>query len=101
MRSAGLTHGWYCVHFKSRDAMLLETLAIVLRDARRKYRAVGAAMRPREALAHVIEDYISPAHRDGRSSCPIVTLSSDVPRQPPKFRAALPSRSSGDHSHPG
>jgi hypothetical protein len=28
------------------------------------------------------------AHRDGRSSCPIVTLSSDVPRQPPKFRAA-------------
>jgi TetR/AcrR family transcriptional regulator, transcriptional repressor for nem operon len=58
MRSAGLTHGWFCVHFKSRDAMLLETLAIVLRDARRKYRAVGAAMRPREALTHVIEDYI-------------------------------------------
>ncbi len=88
MRSAGLTHGGFYAHFKSRDAMLLEALKIVLRDARQKYQAVGAAMPPREALRHIIDDYVSPAHRDRPSFCPIVTLSSDVPRQPRKFRAA-------------
>jgi TetR/AcrR family transcriptional regulator, transcriptional repressor for nem operon len=88
MRTAGLTHGGFYAHFKSREALLIEALKTVFDEAQQRYHKISMGVSPREALAKFIDQYLSPAHRDALSACPIVTLNSDLPRQPQAFRAA-------------
>lgn len=90
MRAAGLTHGGFYAHFKSKDALLTEALEGVFEESRGELNRVIDGLPPREALARYIDFYVSPAHRDNFSSeCPIVALNSDLPRQSRKFRAAF------------
>jgi hypothetical protein len=58
-------------------------------EAEEVYRRVGDNLPPRQALTRFIDFYLSAYHRDSPSNCPIVTLSSDLPRQSRKFRAAF------------
>ena len=90
MQAAGLTHGGFYAHFKSKDALLTEALEGVFEESRRKFQRVTDGLPPREALARYIDFYVSPAHRDNLSrECPIVALNSDLPRQSKKFRASF------------
>jgi|SRR5579871_4360583 len=90
MRAAGLTHGGFYAHFKSKDALLAETLAAGFAQSARRMRRLVDGLPPRHALATWIDQYVSPHHRDNRSTgCPIVALSSDLPRQSKKFQAAF------------
>ncbi len=87
MQAAGLTHGGFYAHFKSKDALLAEALAGIFAYAKDKYRRMTEGLPPRHALATFIDYYVSPAHRDDPTrGCPIVTLNSDLPRQSRKFR---------------
>jgi TetR/AcrR family transcriptional repressor of nem operon len=88
MRAAGLTHGGFYAHFKSREMLLIEALKAVFDEAQQRYHDVSADVPPREALARFVDHYLSPAHRDTLSACPIVALNSDLPRQSRAFRAA-------------
>jgi TetR/AcrR family transcriptional repressor of nem operon len=90
MQAAGLTHGGFYAHFKSKDAFLAETLDMIFVRAREKTREMVAGLPPRHALATYIDNYVSVAHRDfPERGCPIVALNSDLPRQSEKFRAAF------------
>lgn len=90
MQSAGLTHGGFYAHFKSKDVLLSEALEGVFNESRRKFQRVTEGLPPREALARYIDFYVSPAHRDDLSrECPVVALNSDLPRQSRKFRATF------------
>jgi TetR/AcrR family transcriptional repressor of nem operon len=89
MHAAGLTHGGFYAHFKSKEALLEEALRAVFEDARRQYHRIGDSLPPRRALARIIDAYVSSAHRDRLSVCPIVTLNSDLPRQSKTFRATF------------
>ena len=90
MQAAGLTHGGFYAHFKSKDALLAEALEGVFEESKRKFDRVTDGVPPREALAHYIDFYVSTAHRDNLSrECPIVALNSDLPRQSRKFRATF------------
>jgi TetR/AcrR family transcriptional repressor of nem operon len=90
MKDAGLTHGGFYAHFKSKDALLVETLQGIFAHSQQKYRHLTEGLPPRHALATYIDFYVSPTHRDDASrGCPIVTLNSDMPRQSKKFRAAF------------
>ena len=90
MQAAGLTHGGFYAHFKSKDALLAETLDGVFEESMRKFQRVTDGLPPRRALASYIDFYVSPAHRDDVSrGCPIVALNSDLPRQSRKFRATF------------
>jgi TetR/AcrR family transcriptional repressor of nem operon len=90
MRAAGLTHGGFYAHFKSKDALLAEALEGVFAYSKEKYRRLTEGLPPRHALATYVDFYVSPTHRDDPSrGCPIVALNSDLPRQSPKFRAAF------------
>jgi TetR/AcrR family transcriptional repressor of nem operon len=90
MRAAGLTHGGFYAHFKSKDALLTEALEGAFDESRRKFERITAGLPPRDALARYVDLYVSPAHRDNLcDGCPIVALNSDLPRQPKKFRAAF------------
>jgi len=90
MNAAGLTHGGFYAHFKSKDAFLAETLDAIFERASTKTRELVAGLPPRHALATYIDSYVSVAHRDHpESGCPIVSLNSDLPRQSRKFRDAF------------
>jgi TetR/AcrR family transcriptional repressor of nem operon len=90
MKDAGLTHGGFYAHFKSKDALLVETLEGVFAYSKEKYRRLIEGLPPRHALATYIDFYVSERHRDDASrGCPITALNSDMPRQSRKFRAAF------------
>jgi TetR/AcrR family transcriptional repressor of nem operon len=90
MSAAGLTHGGFYAHFKSKDAFLAETLDTIFARASAKTREMVAGLPPRHALATYIDNYVSVAHRDHpENGCPIVALNSDLPRQSAKFREAF------------
>jgi TetR/AcrR family transcriptional repressor of nem operon len=90
MKEAGLTHGGFYAHFKSKDALLVEALERVFAGGRRKFLGAVEGLPPRHALATYIDFYVSPRHRDdAKSGCPVTALTSDSPRQSRKFRAAF------------
>jgi TetR/AcrR family transcriptional regulator, transcriptional repressor for nem operon len=90
MQAAGLTHGGFYAHFKSKDALLAEALESVFAYSKEKYRRLTEGLPPRHALATFIDFYVSPAHRDDPTrGCPIVMLNSELPRQSKKFRSVF------------
>jgi TetR/AcrR family transcriptional repressor of nem operon len=91
MHSVGLTHGGFYAHFKSREVLLVEALKGVFEEAQQTYHRMGDGLPPRRALTSFIDAYVSTAHRDRLSGCPIVTLGSDFTRQSRAFRATFNS----------
>jgi TetR/AcrR family transcriptional repressor of nem operon len=90
MKAAGLTHGGFYAHFKSKDDLLAEALQTAFAQGRRRWQRALEGLPPRHALATFIDLYLSPTHRDNASSgCAVATLNSDLPRQSPKFRAVF------------
>lgn len=90
MKSAGLTHGGFYAHFKSKDALLIETLADVFARSGRRVEKLLEGLPPRPAIATYIDFYVGEAHRDDPANgCAITALNSDMPRQSRKFRAAF------------
>src|SRR5271163_4522903 len=64
MRSAGLTHGGFYAHFKSKDALLAEALESAFAQSGQRVRQLTAGTPAREALASYVDWYLSSAHRD-------------------------------------
>jgi TetR/AcrR family transcriptional repressor of nem operon len=90
MATAGLTHGGFYAHFKSKDALLTEALACVFEESRQRVAKTAQGLSPRDALRHYIDSYVSPEHRDrAGGGCPLVALNSHLPRQSRKFRMAF------------
>ena len=88
MKAAGLTHGGFYAHFKSKDALLTETLGDIFARSRRRMARVIEGLPPKHALAAYIDFYVAAAHRDNPGNgCPITALNSDMPRQSKRFRA--------------
>lgn len=87
MKTAGLTHGGFYAHFRSKDALLSETLAEIFAQSQRRVQRMLDGLPPKHALAAYIDFYVSTQHRDDPSNgCPITALNSDLPRQSKKFR---------------
>jgi TetR/AcrR family transcriptional repressor of nem operon len=79
MQAAGLTHGGFYGHFKSKDELIAETLAVVLDGATTK-----------SDLADYAAWYLSPRHRDDRAGgCPIAGLGAETLRQSKAARGAM------------
>ncbi len=90
MKAAGLTHGGFYAHFKSKDALLSETLVDTFGRSKRRMARLLEGLPPKHALATYIDFYVAARHRDNPGNgCPITALNSDMPRQSKKFRAAF------------
>ncbi len=90
MKSAGLTHGGFYAHFKSKDALLVEAVAEAFAKSQRRVQRLLDGLPPKHALATYIDFYVAQAHRDDPASgCAITALGSDMPRQTKRFRAAF------------
>ena len=80
MNAAGLTHGGFYGHFRSKDDLVAQTLAHVL-----AVDSVGASN-----LRAFVDDYLSPQRRDDAAGgCPTAGLAADVRRQTPAARSAM------------
>jgi TetR/AcrR family transcriptional repressor of nem operon len=81
MKAAGLTHGGFYGHFRSKDDLIAQTLASALAPA-------GA---PDELdLARFATGYLSSLHRDDLAGgCPTAGLGAEAIRQAPEARAAM------------
>jgi TetR/AcrR family transcriptional regulator, transcriptional repressor for nem operon len=80
MKAAGLTHGGFYGHFKSKDDLIAQTLAHVL-DAKEE---------PEIDLADYAARYLAPEHRDDLAGgCAMAGLAAEVIRQAPEAREAM------------
>ena len=89
MAEAGLTHGGFYAHFRSREALLVAALDSAFEEARRRFLTAGEGQTRQQHLEDFVDYYISASHRDSlESGCPLVAFGSDMPRQSPALRAA-------------
>jgi TetR/AcrR family transcriptional regulator, transcriptional repressor for nem operon len=81
MSKAGLTHGGFYAHFKSREELIAEGISEAFKDSLSLFDRAREGRDARQALAYYIRAYLSVPHRDSRDTgCPVAALSSDVPR---------------------
>lgn len=88
MAEAGLTHGGFYAHFKSKDDLVTAAIEQMFEESRARLKHEMEGHAPAQGLANYIDFYLSKKHRDARSSgCPMAALASDLPRLPEQTRA--------------
>ena len=90
MTEADLTVGTFYTHFKSKEALVRETL---LRALKARHEETEQALRTGD-LEMAVRAYLSPEHRDGPGTgCPTAALASEVARHPRATRQTFASQS--------
>jgi TetR/AcrR family transcriptional repressor of nem operon len=90
MAEAGLTHGGFYAHFRSKEALVAAAIEEAFGQSRRRFARMTQAMTSEQALAAFVDAYVSTEHRNNpQNGCPISTLANDLPRQGPTVRAAF------------
>ncbi len=93
MKEAGLTHGGFYAHFKSREAMLAEAADRAGAETVATMERVAAAAPPEQALQAILRTYLSKAHFDAvETGCAVAALGSEMRRQSPQVRRAATRR---------
>jgi TetR/AcrR family transcriptional repressor of nem operon len=74
MGGAGLTHGGFYNHFRSKDDLMAAATARSFAETTERYAAISPTT--------MVDLYLSRAHRDDRAAgCPAAALSGEAPRQ--------------------
>jgi TetR/AcrR family transcriptional repressor of nem operon len=93
MKEAGLTHGGFYAHFDSRDALLIEAFAHAMDRSTERWRKTLGETAPEKRLSAMVENYLTPAHRDDPGQgCTVPALSADIARESPKTRKAFAAK---------
>jgi TetR/AcrR family transcriptional repressor of nem operon len=88
MASAGLTHGGFYAHFRSKDDLVAAAVELMFIDAKTRFAKETGDRPPAEGLSAYIDFYLSPRHRDARATgCPVTALAADLPRLEGDVRA--------------
>jgi TetR/AcrR family transcriptional repressor of nem operon len=89
MKAAGLTHGGFYGHFKSKDDLAGEACSRAMARASEKWAAL-VRMSPGDARAQIVKQYLTESHCDGPGKgCLFAALGSDVGRQERPIRRAF------------
>lgn len=86
MAAAGLTHGGFYAHFNSKDALIADAVSAMFADAKRSADDLDQALADADADVRVplrayLENYLSPAHREGVDrGCPLPSLATEMSR---------------------
>jgi TetR/AcrR family transcriptional repressor of nem operon len=90
MREAGLTHGGFYAHFRSKDALLAEAVDVASEQSVRNLRKVIKRAGSRPALAAIGDAYLTAAHRDRPDrGCALAAVGTELARESPAARRAL------------
>ena len=95
MKEAGLTHGGFYAHFKSRDALLAAALEHAAADSSKALGRRIAALREAGAspLRALVEAYLADEHiACCERGCPVAALGSEMPRQSGELAGASQKR---------
>jgi TetR/AcrR family transcriptional repressor of nem operon len=85
--AAGLTHGAFYSQFKSKEAVVAESLRLSLDESRELLPRDASGDGKSDAIALVIDSYLSRSHRDSPGNgCVVAAVGSDIARQPRKVR---------------
>lgn len=88
MAEAGLTHGGFYAHFKSKDELIAAAIDEMFKDASTRFFRSTEGFEPAEGMVRYINFYLSRDHRDARGSgCPVSALAADLPRMEEAARA--------------
>jgi TetR/AcrR family transcriptional repressor of nem operon len=88
MKQAGLTHGGFYRHFDSRDELVAEAIEAALSQGSERVQA-AAKLGGSEALAAIVDGYLSQLHRDKpETGCAVAALPTDIARTDPRARTA-------------
>jgi TetR/AcrR family transcriptional repressor of nem operon len=81
MAKAGLTHGGFYAHFRSKDDLVAAALTEMFDEALTTFETLTAKEAPDAALRAYVDFYLSRRHRDAvDAGCPLPSLSADLPR---------------------
>jgi TetR/AcrR family transcriptional repressor of nem operon len=93
MKEAGLTHGGFYAHFKSREEMLAEAADQAGAETVAFLTRVAATAPPEKALEAMLRTYLSKEHVErADTGCAVAALGSEMPRQAAKVRRAATRR---------
>ena len=88
--AADLTHGAFYSQFGSKEAVVAEALSLALDGSRELWERRASGNDKRRALERIIDDYLSPRHRNSPGKgCAVAALGSDLSRQPKKVRGVF------------
>jgi TetR/AcrR family transcriptional regulator, transcriptional repressor for nem operon len=89
MNSAGLTHGGFYGHFASKSELAAKACETTLAASREKWARLAEAA-GEDALAVLVDNYLSAAHRDQPAGgCVLSSLATDTARQDAPVRQAV------------
>jgi len=87
MKLAGLTHGGFYAHFQSREALVVEAFALAMDRKVSQWLKLMKGMPVEERFDVIVEEYLSPGHRDDRAhGCVLPALGADIARSGKKAR---------------
>lgn len=87
MGAAGLTHGGFYAHFKSKDDLVAQAVSYMFEDRYTAFFEGLSDTEPHVALGRFIDHYVSMGHRAAlHTGCPIPALAGQVPRLPDAAR---------------
>ncbi|PPQ21354.1 transcriptional regulator, TetR family [Bradyrhizobium shewense] len=90
MKLANLTHGSFYAYFKSRDALVVEGLALAMDRTIVHWLSLTQGLPAGKGFDALVESYLGPRHRDdpGRG-CALPALAADIGRSGPEARRTL------------
>lgn len=93
MKDAGLTHGGFYAHFDSREALVIEAFAYAMDRATERWRKLAETTPPEKRMATIVENYLTPLHRDDPGhGCAVTALGAEIARESPKTRKAFAAK---------
>ncbi|KQW01342.1 TetR/AcrR family transcriptional regulator [Rhizobacter sp. Root1221] len=93
MKEAGLTHGGFYAHFKSKTDLLAEVADSTGADSLSRLGRIAAAAPDGQSLAAIVDAYLSDRHVEApETGCPVAALGSELSRQEAPVRRAATRR---------
>jgi len=90
MRDAGLTHGGFYKHFRSKDELVVESLREAFRETADRLARVGEQAQPGTAWKAIVKAYLSPEHCDhAEFGCPLAALAPELARSDKAMKAQI------------
>jgi len=93
MELADLTHGSFYFYFKSRDALVVEALALAMDQTIAHWLDLTQGLSAENGFDAVVESYLSPRHRNNPArGCALPALAADIGRSGPEARRTFAGR---------
>jgi TetR/AcrR family transcriptional repressor of nem operon len=93
MKLVDLTHGSFYAYFKSRDALVVEALALAMDRTVAHWLDLSEGLPAEKGFDAVVESYLSPRHRNNTAhGCALPALAADIGRSGPEARRTFAGR---------